>query len=134
MSRGLNSEELAEPNLVAIPGTIAAYTQGHDWLQALKKKLLENRQMVLDFMKHNLPEVKWVRGEATYLLWFDVSAITNDAAALAKFIRQDSGLIVTPGSVYGGDGQHFIRMNIASPEVMISDGLDRLKQSIEEFE
>lgn len=134
VSRGLNSEELAEPNLVAIPGTIAAYTQGHDWLQALKKKLLENRQMVLDFMKHNLPEVKWVRGEATYLLWFDVSAITNDAAALAKFIRQDSGLIVTPGSVYGGDGQHFIRMNIASPEVMISDGLDRLKQSIEEFE
>lgn len=134
VSRGLNSEELAEPNFVAIPGTIAAYTQGHAWLQALKDKLSANRKLVLDFIEKNIPEVKWVEGEATYLLWFDVADITEDANELAKFIRQDSGLIVTPGSVYGGDGQHFIRMNIASPTEMIQDGLDRLNKSIHDYE
>lgn len=133
VSRGLNSEELAEPNFVAIPGTIAAYTKGHDWLQALKIKLRSNRQLVLDFIENNIPEIKWVPGEATYLLWFDVAEITEDVDDLAAFIRKDSGLIVTPGSVYGGDGQHFIRMNIASPTEMIQDGLNRLKKSINDY-
>ncbi|KRN99292.1 MalY/PatB family protein [Companilactobacillus kimchiensis] len=134
ISRGLNSEELAEPNFVAIPGTVAAYTKGHDWLLALKQQLISNRQLVLDFIKKNLPEIKWVSGDATYLLWFDVDRITNDADDLASFIRQDSGLIVNSGSVYGGDGQHFIRMNIASPESMIMDGLNRLKKSIDDYQ
>lgn len=133
VSRGLNSEELAEPNFVAVPGTIAAYTKGHDWLQALKRQLLQNRQIILDFVSDNIPELRWVPGEATYLLWFDVSKITNDAEKLAQFVRQDSGLIITPGSVYGGDGQHFIRMNMASPESMINDGLKRLQKSINDF-
>ena len=134
VSRGLNSEELAEPNFVAIPGTIAAYSEGHAWLQALKTKLRANRQLVLDFVEKNMPEIKWVPGEATYLLWFDVANITEDADDLAAFIRKDSGLIVTPGSVYGGDGQHFIRMNIASPTEMIQDGLGRLQKSINDYQ
>ena len=134
VSRGLNSEELAEPNFVAIPGTIAAYTKGHAWLQALKVKLRANRKLVLDFIGKKIPGIKWVEGEATYLLWFDVADITGDANELAEFIRQDSGLIVTPGSVYGGDGQHFIRMNIASPTEMIQDGLDRLNKSIHDYQ
>lgn len=134
VSRGLNSEELAEPNFVAIPGTIAAYTKGHVWLQALKDKLRANRKLVLDFLAENIPEIKWVKGEATYLLWFDVAEITDNAEALAEFIRKDSGLIVTPGSVYGGDGQHFIRMNIASPTEMIQDGLNRLQKSVHDYQ
>jgi len=134
VSRGLNSEELAEPNFVAIPGTIAAYTKGHAWLQALRDKLRANRKLILDFIEKKIPGIKWVEGEATYLLWFDVADITGDANELAEFIRRDSGLIVTPGSVYGGDGQHFIRMNIASPTEMIQDGLDRLDKSIHNYQ
>lgn len=134
VSRGLNSEELAEPNFAAIPGTITAYTKGHDWLKALKQQLLENRQMILNFVQDNVPDIKWVPGEATYLLWFDVSKLTDDATKLSEFIRQDTGLIVTPGSVYGGDGQHFIRMNIASPKEMISDGLNRLQKAITDYQ
>jgi len=134
VSRGLNSEELAEPNFVAIPGSIAAYTQGHEWLAALKQELLENRQLILDFIDDKLPEVKWVPSEATYLLWFDIAAISNDSKALVKFIREDTGLIVNPGSVYRGDGSHFIRMNIASPTSMIIDGLNRLDKGIKDYQ
>lgn len=133
VSRGLNSEELAEPNLVAVPGTIAAYTKGHEWLQQLKQKVLENRKLVLDFLAENVPDIKWVRGDATYLLWFDVSKITENVDELTDFIRKDTGLIVTPGDVYGGDGQHFIRMNIASPTEMIQDGLNRLQKGINDY-
>lgn len=134
INRGLNSEELAEPNLLAVPGTIAAYNEGHTWLKALKKQLRSNRQLVTDFVEQKLPEIRLVPSEATYLLWFDVGQLTQDSQALSDFIRQDSGLIVNPGSVYRGDGQHFIRMNIASPQVMIQDGLTRLQKSIQDYQ
>ena len=134
VSRGLNSEELAEPNFVAIPGTIAAYTKGGPWLKALKEQLLKNRRLVLDFIEKKIPQLKWVPGQATYLLWFDISEITDDADKLAQFIKDDSGLIINPGSVYRGDGQHFIRMNIASPQSMIQDGLNRLEKSLNDYQ
>lgn len=133
VDRGLNSEELAEPNFVAIPGSIAAYTQGHDWLKALKVKLRSNRDLILDFVKKNIPEIKWVPGQATYLLWFDIAELTDNADELAGFIRKDTGLIVNSGSVYGGDGQHFIRINIASPTPMIEDAMQRLQKSVADF-
>lgn len=133
VSRGLNSEELAEPNIVAIPGTIAAYTQGSSWLKALKEKLLANRKLVLDYLATNVPEFKWVKGEATYLLWFDVSELTENVTELTDFIRKDTGLILTPGSVYRGDGYHFVRMNIASPTEMIQDGLSRLQKGVSDY-
>ncbi|MQS76364.1 MalY/PatB family protein [Companilactobacillus halodurans] len=132
VSRGLNSEELAEPNFVAIPGTIAAYTKGGPWLNALKDKLLSNRKLILATIDE-IPGIYWVPSEATYLLWFDTSEITKDSKILTEFIRKDTGLIITPGDVYGGDGQNFIRMNIASPTEMIVDGLNRLKKGIADF-
>jgi Bifunctional PLP-dependent enzyme with beta-cystathionase and maltose regulon repressor activities len=132
VSRGLNSEELAEPNIVAIPGTIAAYTKGQNWLADLKSQLLENRKLVLDSI-NDMPKIKWVPSSATYLLWFDVSELTENSNELTEFIKQDTGLILTPGSVYRGDGADFVRMNIASPSKMILDGLSRLSKGINDF-
>lgn len=133
VSRGINNDELGEPNLLAIPATIAAYTQSADWLQALKAKLVENRQLVAQFVETKLPEVQLVSENATYLLWFDVSQVTDDAEKLTTFIREQTGLFLSAGTVYRGNGRYFLRMNIACPTNMVEDGLNRLKQGIEAF-
>lgn len=131
INRGLNSEELAEPNLVAIPGTIAAYEKGLPWLQELKEYLVENRELVHNFISQEVgPRVALVEGQATYLIWIDVSQVTNDSAKLAKFIRKETGLILSAGSVYGGNGNHFLRMNVACPKERLQDGLQRLKKGL----
>ncbi|KAF0425915.1 putative C-S lyase [Pediococcus acidilactici] len=131
INRGLNSEELAEPNLVAIPGTIAAYEKGLPWLQELKEYLVENRELVRNFISQEVgPRVALVEGQATYLIWIDVSQVTNDSAKLAKFIRKETGLILSAGSVYGGNGNHFLRMNVACPKERLQDGLQRLKKGL----
>ncbi|WP_261982407.1 MalY/PatB family protein [Lactobacillus kimbladii] len=71
VNRGLNSDEVAEPNLLAIPGTIAAYEHGHDWLEALIKQLNVNFTYAEEFINKNLPQVKVVTGAATYLIWLE---------------------------------------------------------------
>lgn len=86
-TRAINKYEVAEPNLLAIPGTIAAYTQGADWLHQLKKYLLDNREYLEQFISDNLPQLHVVPGTATYLVWIDVSEVTKDSNALAQKIR-----------------------------------------------
>ena len=129
-TRAINKYEVAEPNLLAIPGTIAAYTQGADWLHQLKKYLLDNREYLEQFISDNLPQLHVVPGTATYLVWIDVSEVTNDSNALAQKIRQETGLIINPGTYYHGNGNEFIRINIAYPLAQIKDGLTRLAKAI----
>lgn len=131
-SRGLNSEELAEPNLLAIPGTIAAYEKGGSWLDQLLAYLKENRQEVSHFLEHNVPSIKWVPGEATYLMWLDVSALTPDGEKFASFLRETTGLYLTAGKVYG-NGDKFVRMNVACPQKLLEDGLRRLQRGTIKF-
>lgn len=129
-TRAINKYEVAEPNLLAIPGTIAAYTQGADWLHQLKKYLLDNREYLEQFISDNLPQLHVVPGTATYLVWIDVSEVTKDSNALAQKIRQETGLIINPGTYYHGNGNEFIRINIAYPLAQIKDGLTRLAKAI----
>ena len=68
VSRGLNSDELAEPNLLAIPATIAAYTEGFNWLHALLDTLNDNFIYAEHEINKNLRNVKIVSGPATYLM------------------------------------------------------------------
>lgn len=133
VSRGLNSDEVAEPNLLAIPATIAAYEQGHDWLNALKKQLKQNFAYVQNFIEKNIPEVQMISGNATYLMWIDVQKISTDSQELAEFIHQETGLIISAGSVYRGNGHDFIRINLACPLTMVKDGMQRLATGIRKY-
>lgn len=133
VSRGLNSDELAEPNLLAIPATIAAYEQGHDWLQALKEQLRRNFAYASNFIHENLPQLKIISGHATYLMWINTQEVAPDAQALVDFIKKETGLIVSAGDVYRGNGSNFIRINLACPLKMVQDGMQRLADGIGKY-
>ena len=133
LNRGLNTDEVAEPNVFAIGAAVAAFEKGENWLEELRRYLYDNKQLVREYVKENLPVIKVVPSDATYLLWLDCRGITDDAEKLCSFIRQDSGLYLTEGEEYGSCGRQFIRMNTACPRVRLKDGLDRLKKSVEAY-
>ncbi len=130
MWRALNTDEVAEPNAFAVTATIAAFSEGGPWLDALRAYIYENKQLVIDTLKKELPEIYVVPSEATYLLWLDCSKITEDAEALAHAIREKTGLYMNAGSHYGESGRKFIRWNIACPRAYVEDGLSRLLDGI----
>ena len=133
VSRGLNSDELAEPNLLAIPATIAAYTEGFNWMHALLDTLNDNFIYAEHEINKNLRNIKIVSDPATYLMWLDVSEISKDSKKLADYIRKETGLIVSAGSIYRGNGNQFLRLNLASPISMVEDGIERLISGIKKF-
>lgn len=124
--RALNTDEVAEPNVFAMPAAVAAYTEGDEWLDELRAYLFENKQTVRRFLSERLPAVRLVPGEATYLLWLDCAAYTDDSARLAAEIRAKTGLYLSDGVQYGKGGETFLRMNIACPRARVLEGLERL--------
>ena len=133
VSRGLNTDEVAEPNVFALTAPIAAFTKGGAWLEELRAYLWENRKTAEAFIKEEIPQISVVAAEATYLLWIDCTRIAKKEDNLCAFIRSHSGLYLCDGAEYrNGDG--FLRMNLACPKMQVEDGLRRLKESVEAYQ
>lgn len=133
VNRGLNTDEVAEPNNFAVAAAVAAFQYGEQWLMELREYLAQNKQYVRDYIGAFLPEIKVVPSHATYLLWLDCSALTDDAGKLQRFMEEHSGLVLTEGEEYGAPGKRFLRLNPACPRSRLQDGMERLKSSITAF-
>ena len=117
-------------NVFAVTAVMAAYNDSEDWLDELKEVLYENKQTVKEFLASELPVVKLVECDATYLLWLDCSALRMPSKALSGFLRQNHGLFLSAGSDFGRNGDDFLRMNIACPPELLSEGLMKLKEGV----
>lgn len=127
---GIERDGIAETNVFAAQAAVAAYEEGEEWLDSLRDYIYDNKQRVKAFLKKELPEISLVEGHATYLLWLDCSEISHDSERLCRQIREKSGLWLSAGSAFRGNGSDFLRMNIACQRDRLEDGLERLKKGI----
>ncbi len=130
--RGLNTDEVAEPNTFAIEAAIAAFTKCEYWLDELRSYIYENKKTVSEYIELNIPQLKLVPSQATYLLWINCEKV-GKSSYVADFIRKETGLYLTAGRQYRGDGDGFLRLNIACPRSVLKDGLERLKNGVEKI-
>ena len=133
MWRGLNTDEVGEGGTFAFTAAIAAFTEGGEWLDQLNARIRANKDRVDAFLASELPELRSVRSDATYLMWIDVGEIAEDSKTFCDFLRAETGLFVCPGTWYRGDGGRFFRLNVACPRVLLEDGLSRLKNGVERW-
>ena len=76
-------------------------------------------------------DIAVVAQEATYLLWLDCSGLCADTRELCAFLRKHTGLILSDGAQFRGNGKQFLRMNIACPTPTLLDGIERLKRGLQ---
>lgn len=86
----------------------------------------ENYEYLRRFFAEQLPQYHIIPFEATYLVWIDcrASGISSDAITLR--LQEEQRLMVNSGTMYGLSGEGFIRMNIAYPQKLLADGLERI--------
>lgn len=130
VDRGINTSEVAEPNVLAAIAPILAFGRSGDWLDQVNAYIEANRTWVKAVLTEQLPDVKLASENATYLLWLDVSAYAKDSDALVAYLRKKTGLILSSGRAYGPTGDGFVRMNIATQKSRVIDGLHRLKAGL----
>lgn len=119
---------------VTIPGLVAAqaaYEHGEEWLEALKKYLKGNIDFVDKFIKENLPGVKLVPMEATYLAWLDFKGTGFSTTQVDDLIRNKARLWLNSGTLFGKTGECFQRVNLACPRSILEEALNRIKKALE---
>ena len=131
VKRALNTDEVAEPNAFAVQAAVAAFSKGGRWLDELRGYIFQNKQLVSKFLEKELRQTKLVQSQATYLLWLDISKISDNSATFADEVRRRTGLYLSNGAQYGKGGESFLRMNIACPRAFVQDGLERLKRAVQ---
>ena len=110
-----------------------AYSFGDDWLDSLLEYLDENFRFLDDYLKTNIPSVKLVPAEATYLAWLDFSALELVGDNLKSFIINKARVGFNDGRTFRTGGEGFQRMNLACPRSVVEEALKRLKVAINEL-
>ena len=126
MWRQINTDECGEPNAFAVNAAVAALRDSRGWLEEMNGYVYQNKLFAKEFIENNVPRIKYDVADATYLAWMDISEVEKNSERFCKKLRKETGLFITPGSVYGKGGEGFVRVNLATSRANVEDGLCRL--------
>ena len=125
IDKAININEVCDVNPFGVAATIAAYNEGEEWLNQLVDYLHGNYEAMAEFCRRELPESPITRLEGTYLVWMDCSSLGMPSDALEHALLDDARLWLNAGTMYGAEGEGYMRWNIACPRSVMLDGLNR---------
>lgn len=125
IDKAININEVCDVNPFGVAATIAAYNEGEEWLNQLVDYLHGNYEAMAEFCRRELPEFPIARLEGTYLVWMDCSSLGMPSDALEHALLEDARLWLNAGTMYGAEGEGYMRWNIACPRSVMLDGLNR---------
>lgn len=125
IDKAININEVCDVNPFGVAATIAAYNEGEEWLNQLVDYLHGNYEAMAEFCRRELPEFPITRLEGTYLVWMDCSSLGMSSDALEHALLDDARLWLNAGTMYGAEGEGYMRWNIACPRSVMLDGLNR---------
>jgi cystathionine beta-lyase len=120
-------------NIFGAVASEAAYTHGAAWRKQLLDYVQKNIDYVERFLQGNIPLVKIIKPESTYMIWLDFRELKLSDDELKNFIIHEAKLGFNDGPVFGPGGEGFQRMNVACPKALVEEAMQRLAKAINEF-
>lgn len=126
VDKSINIHEVCDVNPFGVEGLMAAYNYGEEWLEELIGYLYSNYLFTKEFFETNLSRIPLIKLEGTYLLWADCSALRKSSQDITQALLKEHKVWLNEGVFYGENGKEFIRINIACPRVILTEGLNRM--------
>jgi cystathionine beta-lyase len=131
----------------------AAYTEGADWLDQLLPYIDANMEFVDSFVRSNIPQIKVVKPQGTYLAWLDVSAVADKIGAkgmaaevnrkkapgaadvtpetiMERYFVEQAKVQMNAGSSYGTGSAGRMRMNCGTSRKLLELALTNLASAV----
>lgn len=130
---------------LAIVAAEAAYNESEEWLNQLVAYIDRTQSFVESFVRANVPLVKVVKPQGTYLSWLDVrealgkvgeieSDVSNNAltpeVGFQRYLVEHANIHINPGSNYGLGGDGRMRMNVATSRQLVELALNNLSEAL----
>lgn len=128
IDRAININEVCDVNPFGVIALQAAYNEGAEWLDQLLEYIYDNYEYMRSFCEEHLPDFPITKLEGTYLVWMDCRKFGMTSTELEKRLIEEAGLWLNAGTMYGHDGEGFMRWNIACPRARMIEGLKRFEK------
>lgn len=128
--QALAVQSLPGMNPFGIVATEAAYREGEPWLAAVMDYVAGNARRMAEFFAAEVPQLRVIPPQGTYLLWFDCRALGLDQEALEELMLNRARIYFDEGYIFGPEGAGFERINIACPRALLDDALVRIREAV----
>ena len=127
----INRSGYSQISITGLRAAQAAYEHGADWLDQLQEYLFGNLNWLEQFLVNDLPQVRLVRPQGTYLVWLDFRSILPEDKERKSFMINEAKLWLDEGTMFGPEGSGYERVNIACPRATLEEAMRRLKVALD---
>lgn len=131
IDRVINIFEVCDVNPFGVIALQAAYNDSEEWLDELNKYLWDNYQYLKDRLEKELPKVKLLKLEGTYLAWIDITGLGMSSDMAAQKLLHEGHVYLNSGTMYGKKtGEGYLRINLACPRATLEEGINRMVKAL----
>lgn len=128
--RWMEVNEFSEPTFPAAVGAEAAYRCGEEWLGQCLEYIEGNILAVEEWFAANLPAIKPVRPQSSFLVWLDCRALGLRQPELVDLFVNSARLALNDGTMFGTQAEGFMRLNVGLPRHKLIEALEQLKEAV----
>jgi cystathionine beta-lyase len=129
-NRIVDNLHVGNGNIFGNTASIAAYTKGHKWLDALLDYIDNNIEFVKDYCGKMIPEIIPVQPEATYMIWLNCRRFDMSGKDLQNFFVHKAGVGMNEGSTFGPGGEGFMRMNLGTTHQTVMKAMEQIERAV----
>lgn len=126
----LEVNEFNSPVLISTIGAEAAYNNGEEWLDQMLAYVEANIDFVEDYARRNIPGLKVVRPQASFLVWLDFRDLHLCQREIMNLLLDKAHLALNDGSMFGRQGEGFARLNVGTPRCVLAHALASLADAV----
>ena len=129
----LTANEMDMATIFAMVATEAAFSEGEEWRQQMLSHIESNIDFVDGYLKANIPEVRAIKPQASYLVWLDFSALGLEHEKLIDMLVNDAHLAMNDGAMFGIGGEQHTRLNVGTQRAVLEQAMSQLKEAIDKL-
>ena len=130
LRRKVASLHLDDGNCLALVAAEAAYRGGEPWLEALLPYLRDNLREVRETLARDLPEVRLVEPQGTYIPLLDFRGLRLPHGTVRSRLIREAGVLLNDGLSFGPEGEGFFRLNVATPRSLLRKALAAMARAL----
>jgi cystathionine beta-lyase len=112
--------------------TVAAFKNGEEWRTQMLKYTEGNIEFVINYCKENIPQIRPIRPEASFLVWLDCTELNLSHKELIDLFVNKARLALNDGEMFGTGGKGFMRLNVGTQRAVLRQAMQQLKDAVEQ--
>ena len=126
----LEARHLNQGTIFAYLAAQYVYETGGEWLDQVMEYIQKNIDFVDSFLQQHVPQIKVIRPEASFLIWLDCRTLNLSQPELESFFIHKAKLGLNSGTMFGEEGEGFMRLNVGCPLITLEKALNNLKKAV----